>query len=650
MSTSPSTACSYSLLFYSLTLRHVLILIITRNSQLSKEKNTLIRNQKKTNQKNKFNNYPQVQLLQKTIKNIINYKTGTHQDQERKSKICVFICVCVCFIYICLFLKGRSRGLVASVVRPLVVEGSDVLMVGCFSAETVAHVAVHANANNARVHVCGRIAKPDHREALQSVLTAVGCNNVQVLSERFCDVTEWDSRVQKVRVVLLVPRCSVSGLCRPVQHILSEGGDLELIRDLSQGSVSLSRLNSLITEQIQDLRHALAFPKVNAVVYCTCSVYEEENELLVKRALESAPVRPKQRPFRIVSTGLGGGGEEKFFRMEESESDDGCFICLLKRDEEAAEAETVQDILARAAAKGLLGGLMELEPPDQIKLKKKRKEKRKAADPPPPLSLHQPDASDTTRPPADDEEFPPALRVSVKTLNHSLNLALNLDAENSRSSSRSSIVPDQLYSALDQIHASSDQESEDSRAPETNAQERKPQRRTRRNKSKSKSKSRSRTTNSHRSSASRKKKKLHKRWIHRTHQTPAAPAHLPLPLPPPPPPPGTGPADLELQKLLRRRRVQQEVIGSKPEALELRGRIKVKQEVVRSLGVVLPSISAGSQGRRVLSSGLSSDLLQSSSSSSSSSTRSPLSTRLLLSTSSRTASRDSVQSASRTYR
>ncbi|KAG9259604.1 putative methyltransferase NSUN7, partial [Astyanax mexicanus] len=306
------------------------------------------------------------------------------------SKICVFICVCVCFIYICLFLKGRSRGLVASVVRPLVVEGSDVLMVGCFSAETVAHVAVHANANNARVHVCGRIAKPDHREALQSVLTAVGCNNVQVLSERFCDVTEWDSRVQKVRVVLLVPRCSVSGLCRPVQHILSEGGDLELIRDLSQGSVSLSRLNSLITEQIQDLRHALAFPKVNAVVYCTCSVYEEENELLVKRALESAPVRPKQRPFRIVSTGLGGGGEEKFFRMEESESDDGCFICLLKRDEEAAEAETVQDILARAAAKGLLGGLMELEPPDQIKLKKKRKEKRKAADPPPPLSLHQP--------------------------------------------------------------------------------------------------------------------------------------------------------------------------------------------------------------------------------------------------------------------
>lgn len=38
--------------------------------------------------------------------------------------------------------------------------------------------------------------------------------------------------------------------------------------------------------------------KVQGIVYCTCSVYPEENELVVKKALESGVEGDKVRPYR----------------------------------------------------------------------------------------------------------------------------------------------------------------------------------------------------------------------------------------------------------------------------------------------------------------------------------------------------------------
>lgn len=38
--------------------------------------------------------------------------------------------------------------------------------------------------------------------------------------------------------------------------------------------------------------------KVQAIVYCTCSVYPEENELVVKKALESGVEGKKVQPYR----------------------------------------------------------------------------------------------------------------------------------------------------------------------------------------------------------------------------------------------------------------------------------------------------------------------------------------------------------------
>ncbi|KAL1282515.1 hypothetical protein QQF64_001318 [Cirrhinus molitorella] len=301
-----------------------------------------------------------------------------------------------------LIIQDKSRSLAACAIRPLLVEGGDVLMVGSFSALTVAHVAVQAAACSGYVHVCGVLNVSTFNKELQTILTSNACKNVKLMSEYFSELNEWDLRIQKVRVVVLLPKCSASALCNPVEFILSESGDRELLHGLSKGILSDGKLEELVAKQTQDLNHALAFPKVKAVVYCTCSVYPEENERLVKRALENADSKAKAVPFRLVSAGWDDE-EEKFFRTQASDVTNGCFLCVMKREQDPAEVETVQDILARAAAKGLLGGLLPPGPLSGEKPKKRRKQKGSTPVLPPSSLIELPASVMISRsPPADD--------------------------------------------------------------------------------------------------------------------------------------------------------------------------------------------------------------------------------------------------------
>ncbi|XP_043103799.1 putative methyltransferase NSUN7 [Puntigrus tetrazona] len=299
-----------------------------------------------------------------------------------------------------LIIQDKSRSLAACAIRPLLVENGDVLMVGSFSALTVAHVAVQAAACSGCVHVCGVLNVSTFNNELQTVLASTACNNVKLMPECFGELNESDLRFQKVRLIVLLPRCSVSALCNPVEFILDESGDRGLLHGLSKGIISESKLEELVSKQKQDLKHALGFPKVKAVVYCTCSVYPEENERLVKRALENASSKAKAVPFRLVSAGWDDE-EEKFFRTQASDVTNGCFLCVMKREQDPAEVETVQDILARAAAKGLLGGLL---PPDPETGEKAKKRKKQKAPKLPPSSLIEPSSSlmISQSPPAED--------------------------------------------------------------------------------------------------------------------------------------------------------------------------------------------------------------------------------------------------------
>lgn len=48
--------------------------------------------------------------------------------------------------------------------------------------------------------------------------------DVRLLPERLAELSEGDSRLQKVRVVLVLPRCTASALSDPIAHIVNEDG------------------------------------------------------------------------------------------------------------------------------------------------------------------------------------------------------------------------------------------------------------------------------------------------------------------------------------------------------------------------------------------------------------------------------------------
>ncbi|XP_062243587.1 putative methyltransferase NSUN7 isoform X2 [Platichthys flesus] len=275
-------------------------------------------------------------------------------------------------------IQDRSVCVAVSVLRPLLFDNGDVLVVGSFSAVTVAHVAVVASARSGRVLLCGADHTSSQLEDIQGLLGDMDIKNVRILSEAFSGLSEWDASVQRLKVIMVLPQCSSSALNDPVPTIHSEHGKWDLLSDLSHGSVAQRKIHMMAAQQARLLAHTLTFPKVQTVVYCSRSVYPEENEQLVKRVLNKTHTHPKLLPFRVngpifpVDSESGDATESKFFRLEPSQVTNGCFVARLSRQADPTMVETVQDVLARAAAKGLLGGIL----PEQLKTGKKGKSRK----------------------------------------------------------------------------------------------------------------------------------------------------------------------------------------------------------------------------------------------------------------------------------
>ncbi|KAG8134854.1 hypothetical protein E2320_007928 [Naja naja] len=174
---------------------------------------------------------------------------------------------------------------------------------------------------------------------------------IELLHEDFTNIEPTFSKLQKVKVILLLPRCSGLGVSNPIEFILKEHEDAELLRDLSQGSVAEDKLSTLAQQQLKELTHAMQFAKVQALVYCTCSLYPEENEVVVNKALASGAEGAKAQPYKLCPPVLP--------------------LCS-KLERDPSESVSVKDVLARAAAKGLLDGI-DLAKPSKREEKKKKK-------------------------------------------------------------------------------------------------------------------------------------------------------------------------------------------------------------------------------------------------------------------------------------
>ncbi|XP_038181008.1 putative methyltransferase NSUN7 isoform X4 [Arvicola amphibius] len=241
-----------------------------------------------------------------------------------------------------LIFQDKSRSLAVHSVKALLNMDDDILMVNTGSWYTVAHMSTLTNNNTSKIFVCG-IQSQDKESELTNLFSKMGCQNIEILYETFVSIEPKDPRLQNVKVILLLPRCSGLGVSNPVEFILNE--------------------------------HGVA--KVQAIVYCTCSVYTEENEAVVMKALSCQNQGIKIQPYRLSPPVLPlcslkemQLSVDRFFRLEPSDVTNGCFLSILTRERDPSETVSVKDVLARAAAKGLLDGV-------ELGKTSKREKKRK---------------------------------------------------------------------------------------------------------------------------------------------------------------------------------------------------------------------------------------------------------------------------------
>ncbi|XP_044536501.1 putative methyltransferase NSUN7 [Gracilinanus agilis] len=284
----------------------------------------------------------------------------------------------LCTEYKLLF-QDKSRSLAVHSVKTLLNMDDDILLVNMGSWYTVAHMSTLTNQSTSKIYVCGIKSQAKESE-MKELFTNMGCKNIELLHENFIDIETKDQRLQKVKVILLLPRCSGLGVSNPIEFILNENEDADLLKDHSQGSIPEDKLHILVEQQYEQLKHAMKFTKAQAIVYCTCSVYPEENEAVVKKALElGVEGNNKVQPYRLSPPVLPlcsvkeiQSSTDKFFKVEPSEITNGCFLAVLTRERDPSETVSVKDVLARAAAKGLLDGI------ELAKTSKREKKKKKS--------------------------------------------------------------------------------------------------------------------------------------------------------------------------------------------------------------------------------------------------------------------------------
>ncbi|KAL3779485.1 hypothetical protein HJC23_000044 [Cyclotella cryptica] len=107
---------------------------------------------------------------------------------------------------------------------------------------------------------------------------------VQPLLSDFLKSDSKDPQFANVRGILLDPSCSGSGIVNSLDRWL-EDAETDGNKDDPTTGTKADRIKSLSNFQLVALTHAMSFPSVDRIVYSTCSVNNEENELVVGKAL-----------------------------------------------------------------------------------------------------------------------------------------------------------------------------------------------------------------------------------------------------------------------------------------------------------------------------------------------------------------------------
>lgn len=159
---------------------------------------------------------------------------------------------------------------------------------------------------------------------MATLLLRAGVTCHQLSHQDFLKVDPQSPEYSEVEYILLDPSCSGSGMV--------------CLREDSE--TDQARLTSLASFQLKCLNHALSFPRLNRLVYSTCSIHRQENEDVVSTCLQHntnfrlVPVLPQwpERGLQPLSQCLRASPS--------STRTHGFFVALLQRRTDADADDT----------------------------------------------------------------------------------------------------------------------------------------------------------------------------------------------------------------------------------------------------------------------------------------------------------------------
>lgn len=219
-----------------------------------------------------------------------------------------------------IIIQDKASCFAAHILSP--VEGTTVIDCCAAPGNKTSHLAAIMN-NNGTIYAFDKDKK---RLATLKKLTAKsGAKCIVAECRDFLTIDPNDDKYCHVEYILVDPSCSGSGMINRIQQCTDES-------DAS----SKDRLVQLSSFQISILKHAFEFPNVKRVVYSTCSIHEEENELVVEKVyltvcdrFEFENVLPLEWQFR----GCQGYEHAQYcLRMSPTETlTNGFFLACFKR-------------------------------------------------------------------------------------------------------------------------------------------------------------------------------------------------------------------------------------------------------------------------------------------------------------------------------
>lgn len=166
-------------------------------------------------------------------------------------------------------------------------------------------------------------------QTLNSFVQKTKCNIVHTTND---DILSTDrSKFAKAQYILLDPPCSGSGMTNRLSVSMQGSSEMEPDR--------LYKLGGL---QIKMLVHALQnYPKAVRLVYSTCSMYPEENEHVIQRALEICadtnwklmkPIEFAEKWKNFGSPKFKHIGKKCLYAKPDVDKTDGFFVAIFERD------------------------------------------------------------------------------------------------------------------------------------------------------------------------------------------------------------------------------------------------------------------------------------------------------------------------------